>query len=297
MAETKNGKSIYIAMVIVLLALNAWLFFNAQQNKKATIQFRDQYREVDSLNKALEVRYDKLMQEFNTEKGEAATKDSLISHLQEDLQLKRNRINSLLQSGGNNTPPASSGQLQEAKEQIAQLESDLELYKLKFEEINMQYQVLQSDYNKLQSAYDILAASNKQLYDERDSIFLIGSTIMTAGIHVIPLQVKQSGDKETEKAKKTNKLQIDFEVVPNLLSAGRKQIFYIKLTDPNAILMKASEEMGGEFSAMVSVDYEGNAPERHTVYWEQNYTFLPGTYGVEMFHNGFNVGSNTFELR
>ena len=43
------------------------------------------------------------------------------------------------------------------------------------------------------------------LKSERDSILIIGSIIMAADIRVIPLQEKNSGDKETDKAKKITK--------------------------------------------------------------------------------------------
>lgn len=299
MTEVKNGngKSLYIAMIIVLLALNAWLFYNAQQNKKTTLQYQHQIYEVDSLNKDLELGFKNLIIELNTKKGESREKDSLINLLENDLQLKRNRINSLINSSTANNKPASIKQLKEAKELIAKLEADVNFYKTKVDEYSDLYNALLKDYNLLKNEYDLLVLNNAMLKAERDSILIIGSIIMAADIKVISLQEKRSGDKETDKAKKINKLKIDFDLVPNMLSAGRNQIFFFKLIDPNNIIMKSNDAMGGDFSAMVSVDYNGIHKESHTVYWEQNYTFLPGTYQIEMYHNGFEVGDKTFVLK
>lgn len=298
MTEVKNGngKSLYIAMIIVLLALNAWLFYNAQQNKKTTLQYQYQIHEVDSLNKDLELSFKNLITELNVQKGESREKDSLINLLENDLQLKRNRINTLINTNTAYTS-ASSKQLKEAKDQIAKLEADVNFYKTKVDEYTELYNALLKDFNRIKNEYDLLVVNNDMLKSERDSILIIGSIIMAADIRVIPLQEKNSGDKETDKAKKITKLKIDFDLVPNLLSAGRNQIFFFKLIDPNNVIMKSSDEMGGDFSAMVSVDYIGEHKETHTVYWEQNYTFLPGTYQIKMFHNGFEVGDKSFELK
>ncbi len=296
-AKNGNGKSLYIAMIIVLLALNAWLFYNAQQNKKTTLQYQHQIHEVDSLNKDLEIDFNNLIIELNTKKGESLEKDSLIKLLKNDLQLKRNRINSLINASAANYEPASNTQLIEAKQQIAKLESDVNFYKTKVDAYTDLYNALLKDFNQLKSEYELLVANHEMLKTERDSILIIGSIIMATDIKVIPMQEKKSGDKEMDKAKKITQLKIDFDLVPNMLSAGRNQIFFFKLTDPNNVIMKSSDAMGGDFSAMVSVDYNGQHKETHTVYWEQNSTFLPGTYHIEMFHNGFEVGDNTFELK
>lgn len=299
MGELKNGngKSLYIAMIVVLLALNAWLFYNAQQNKKERITYAEDYAKVDSMYTALELNYDKLMMELEKGRGESASKDSVIALL--ELQLKEQHFQiSKLQSGGNLiAEPASSKQLKEAKERIAKLESELTFYLAKINEYTDQYNALLNDYNELQNAYEIEVARNTILQKDRDSILAIGSTIMTAGIYVIPLQDKNSGEKEAGKAKKTDKLKINFELVPNILSAGRNQTFFMQLVDPNNVTMQSADSGGSVYSAMVQVDYGGQKKEMHTVYWDQNYTFLQGEYKVKMFHNGYTVGEEVFVLK
>lgn len=298
MSEVKNGngKALYISMIIILLGLNAWLFYNAQQNKKASVEYQAQLSEVENLNKEMEVSFNSLMNELNSRKGNNAEKDSVINLLESELLEKRNKINTLLNSGTTSTP-ATSKQLNEAKERIAKLESDLAFYLTKINEYTDQYNNLLDEYNILKSKFDDQVARNEMLQTEMDSILTIGSIIMAADISVVPVQTKGSDDKEANKAKKTDRLKINFDLVPNMLSAGRNQVFYLKLIDPNNVTMKSAENMGGDYSAIVNVDYNGQTKETHTVYWDQNYTFLPGKYQVEMFHNGFSIGSESFILK
>ncbi|MFN3939540.1 MAG: hypothetical protein ACK4IY_03065 [Chitinophagales bacterium] len=299
MGEVKNGngKSLYIAMIIVLLALNAWLFYSAQQNKKERITYAKDYARVDSMYTTLESDYNKLMLALENDKGESYSKDSVIAVLESQLKVQYNEIQNLKSGSNIISGPSGSKQLQEAKERIAKLESELSFYLTKINEYTDQYNALLEDYKELKNDYKFKVEQNTVLQNDRDSIYAIGSTVMTAGIYVIPVLEKNSGEKEASKAKRTEKLKINFELVPNLLSAGRSQTFFLQLIDPNNVIMQSGNSGTSDYSAMIQVDYGGQKKETHTVYWDQNYTFLPGAYTIKMFHNGYTVGEETFQLK
>lgn len=66
MPETPNTKerNLYLIMILSLLGLNAWLFYQAYQNKEKQLQTKTTISELDSMRIVLNERYNSLVDEL-----------------------------------------------------------------------------------------------------------------------------------------------------------------------------------------------------------------------------------------
>ncbi len=313
MSEGKrnSGLGIFIILILLLLGLNAWLFYNAYQNKKEKRATELRIEEVDSLNTQLQTQYADLMEELEAQRGESAQKDSLITALQSELTDQKAEIEELLKSKNyiSSQNKKSDQMLNEAKARIALLENERDIYIAKLDSVSTAYNSLVENYEQLEIQYSGEVKQVESLAREKDSVVGIGSTILANNITVTGVRSKGKGKEvDDQNAKKTERLKICFDLLKNKLSAGKQQTIYVKVIDPNGITLFDSVTGSGQFdnkensedsryTIAVTMDYTGEELQSYCVYWSQSSEFIPGEYQVSLYHNGYSVGSTAFTLK
>lgn len=315
MTEESTGKKgqgrIYLILILLLLGLNAWLFYNAYQNKEDRKQSEQQIDQAKQLYADLNVKYDNTLQELEAQKGESDQKDSLIAQLENDLQQRKNEIAGLLQTKNFMSSKLSDAQkkLDEAQAKITEMEAERTNYKAQLDSLTAQYNALQGNYDSLQIQYTGEVNKGMQLSREKDSIASLGKIVLANNITVTGVRTKSGGkEMEDQNAKKTERLKICFTLMQNRLSADSQQKILVKVVDPDGATLWLASQGSGEFDNLdngerskytcsITVDYKGNGDDNYCVYWEQNTGFTPGNYQVQVFNNGYEVGRNSFTLK
>lgn len=306
-----RGRGLYLLLILLLLGLNGWLFFNAFQNKEDRKRSEAQIEEAQVLYGQLQSQYDEAKKQLSMQKGDFHQKDSLISALEAELDARRGEITTLLKTCNffNGGVTTNQKKLDEVKEEIVSMEVDCSSYKQQLEELNAKFLALQQDYEELQIAYEKEVKRAEDLVYDRDSILDIGGFILSKDIEISGVRKKgNGGDAEGQNAKHTDRLKISFDLLPNKLSAGKDQTFFVKIIGPNGKTLYSDENGSGEFvnkekpednlfSKAMTIKYDGGDVENHTVYWEQEEEFKPGTYTVKIYHNGYMSSRSTFTLK
>lgn len=311
--ETKkrSNRGLFIVLILLLLGLNAWLFFNAYKNKEEEKKFEQQITQKDSLMNALNEEYTALQLELQTMRGESAGKDSLIAQLQSELTAKKDEISELLKSKNFMSKKSNETQklLDDAKAQIASLQQERDGYMMRLDSVTAAYEMLMADYDSLEVQYTGQIKRGDQLTREKDSIFSLGRVIMADNISVTGVQSKSNGKEvDKSKAKKADRLKVCFDLLKNKLSAGKQQTVYVKIIDPQGLTLYDELSGSGKFdnkennedsryTTSVTLDYAGDDTQSYCVYWNQQNAFAPGEYQVQIFHEGYSVGKSTFTLK
>lgn len=314
--STRNrGRWLYLVLIFLLLGLNGWLFYNNSLNTKDRQQKAQQIEEAGVLYSQLQAQYNQAQLTLEEQKGQFIMKDSLIASLEDDLNAKRDEIARLIKSCNfySASPPVVEKKLDEVKEEIASLEVDCSTYKAQLDEINTKYLALLEDFNELKGLYDLEVKRTEEMIYDRDSILNLGGAILAKDMEITGVKKKGNGkDAEGKNAKHTEQLRVCFDVLPNKLSAGKKQTFYVKIISPSGKILTSPENDSGEFinredpddviySKAITVDYEGDDvkgnPETYCTYWEQDGGYRAGSYTVKVYHNGYLASRSSFTLK
>lgn len=112
-------------------------------------------------------------------------------------------------------------------------------------------------------------------------------------------------DTETTKVARTQKLMISFTLSKNLTAKRGAKNLYVRIMRPDQLLLMSSEnnlfkfeDLKIPFTEMREVNYEGlELPVN--IYWDNTgkEPLMAGTYTVDVFADGYNIGTSTFILR
>ncbi|MFN0276379.1 MAG: hypothetical protein ACKVPJ_11570 [Chitinophagales bacterium] len=314
MSETtsnSNGRGLFILLILLLLGVNGWLFYNAYKNKEEQKKIEISLAEKDSLLNKLNADYVSLQLELESQKGMNAEKDAMIANMQEELTAKKDEIQSLLKSKNFVNKKSSDVEklLEDARRQIDALTAERDGYIAKLDSLNAAYATLAGEYNNLNIQYNDQVALTEKVIKEKDSIFQLGSIILADNISVTGVRTKNSGkEKEDQKAKKADRLKVCFDLMKNKLSAGSAQTVYVKIIGPDGLTLFDSGNGSGEFvnlennndsryTTSVTMDYAGDDSQSYCVYWDPGADFNSGDYEVMIFNQGYCVGKNEFNLK
>lgn len=295
------------ALILLLLLIGSWIYFLWDKNQtQNTIENKNKQISVTSGERdALQLELDAATIRYNELQKTDLAKDSTLEMRDKDIAAKKSRISVLLKKS-----EASKGELNEAKAMIASLNDDIEQYK-------QQIVILQQKNAELQTANEVLTTEKDQIRQQvdlakselrdKDNTIDIGSTLHASNFNVMALDEKKNGNiKETDKAKKADKLRIRFDLDPNRITKTGSKTLFIIITDPTGKVLVANEpdanfsskENGRiSFTQKMEVNYEQNTRQTVEFDWRGIREFQPGDYRIEVYNNGFKIGEGIRPLR
>ncbi|MEX1203310.1 MAG: hypothetical protein WEA59_08710 [Ferruginibacter sp.] len=303
-AAPKNNFRNTLTAVLVVALLGTWAYIIYDKNQ--TKEMLDQKETLivstssqrDELQKELEdaaMRYD-MLKSTNTKL------DSTITAKDKDIEAKRSRIQSLL-----NKSNATMAELAEAKRLIASLNGDLQGYQAQIEilqgekiQLTQEKQAVMQQRDIARREYD----SANDVIKEKENLLNVGSTLQASNFNIVGLDEKRSGkEKNTNTAKRVDKLRISFDLNENMIAKSGNKEIYVCITAPDGTPI-AVEALGSGtfttrdgqqkfFTQKLYVDYTQNKKLTVTFDWKQNTNFNEGNYKIEVFNNGFKVGEAT----
>lgn len=111
-------------------------------------------------------------------------------------------------------------------------------------------------------------------------------------------------DRETNKVARTQKLMVSFTLSKNLTAKRGTKNIYVRIMRPDQLLLIESdnslfrfEDLQIPYTAMREVNYEGMELPIN-IYWDNTgkEALLPGTYTIDVFADGYNIGTASFVM-
>ena len=288
-----------IGLVIALLGTWGYIIWDKSKTKETLQQKDTQYAAVVTEKDTLQSLLDEATMRYDLLKTNNAKKDSTITTRDREISEKRKRIQSLLSKAN-----ATQAELAEAKKLIAELNSDIEVYKEQIETLkgeNMQLtqekEAVTEEKLKVEKNLDLAKSSIK----ERDDVIDVGSTLHAANFNITGVNEKRNGkEKETTTAKRVDKLRITFDLDENRIATSGIKDLYISITAPDGSPVAVEALGSGKFTTRdgenkffthrIEINYTQGQRQTVSFDWKQNANFATGNYKIEVFHNGFKIG-------
>jgi cell division protein FtsB len=287
--EHKKGAPVVMIVSTIILTLGLVALVVLFYNQKSKMVEMEQVltEEKDSLANELRM----MMYGYDTLKTSNDTLSAQISR-------ERTRIQKLLEIN------ASNAQLiRKYKAEISTMRDIMKSYIVQIDSLNTRNQALTAENVEIKQQITAVQESNVELEKTRDELTSkvnVASVIQAKDIVAMALNKKR---KETDVIKRLDKVRVCFTLRENPIAEAGNKIVYLRVVRPDQLVITPSPEnlfeVQGEqliYSANRAVDY-ANADIEMCIFLDNTGDFIPGTYSVELYLGGEEIGSSEFTLR
>ena len=287
--EHKKGAPVVMIVSTIILTLGLVALVVLFYNQKSKMVEMEQVltEEKDSLANELRM----MMYGYDTLKTSNDTLSAQISR-------ERTRIQKLLEIN------ASNAQLiRKYKAEISTMRDIMKSYIVQIDSLNTRNQALTAENVEIKQQITAVQESNVELEKTRDELTSkvnVASVIQAKDVVAMALNKKR---KETDVIKRLDKVRVCFTLRENPIAEAGNKIVDLRVVRPDQLVITPSPEnlfeVQGEqliYSANRAVDY-ANADIEMCIFLDNTGDFIPGTYSVELYLGGEEIGSSEFTLR
>jgi FtsZ-binding cell division protein ZapB len=286
----KKNNLIVIVLSILLVAL-AILFFwqrSSYQTDAALIK-----ADKDSIAAELS----KMVTNYNSIKSQNDSLNTTIGYAQtkvKDLLTEVEQVKNV-----------SYKQITQYRKEVTTLRGIMRDYIIQIDSLNQKNQRLMAENLNVKQQVTEVKTVNQQLQVEKKKLeqtVTLAAQLEASGLRASGISAK---GKEMVKSGRIDKVKIDFILSKNLTAKRGAKNIYVRIQRPDQILLMKSEkdlfkfeDMKIPYSAMREVEYEGNELAV-SIYWDNSKSapLVAGRYAVDVFADGRNIGSTTFDVK
>lgn len=219
--------------------------------------------------------------------------DSLIAQLDQEQRRTQELLDELKK-----VKTTDAAEIARLKKELATVRAVMRSYILEIDSLNRLNQALADENERVKAQYNQAQSHISSLTTEKEHLsekVAIASQLDAASITVIG---QNKRGREAKKIKDVKKFAISFVIIKNITAETGNRSLYVRITKPtNEVLTNGGtftfEDRLLEYSIKKDIEYTGE--EQHvTVYWDVNEFLSTGTYRVDIFAGGYNIGSTTF---
>jgi len=289
-SKEKRNNLIVIGLTVLLVAL-AVLFFwqrNSYQADAALLK-----ADKDSIASELS----KMVTNYNSIKSENDSLNKTISYAQtkvKDLLTEVEQVKN-----------ASYKQISQYRKEVTTLRGIMRDYIIQIDSLNQKNQRLMAENVNVKQEVTQVRSVNQQLETDKKKLeqtVTLAAQLEATGLRASGISAK---GKEMIKSGRIDKVKIDFILSKNLTAKRGAKNIYVRIQRPDQILLMKSEkdlfkfeDMKIPFSAMREVEYEGSELPV-SIYWDNSKSapLIGGKYTVDVFADGRNIGSTSFDVK
>jgi myosin heavy subunit len=322
--KSKNNLAAWaIIAIIALIGLNGYQWFSNSQLKTQNIRQESELVELEKVQAELDQDYNNALESLEDMRGDNKELNNLIESQKTELRSQKDKINNLIWT---------KRELNKAKEEIANMNSQVAQYvaevsKLREENqllaannseltqqnatLSTQYQNEQRAKNEIEAARAVLATEKERLARTNEELDVKVDMANAIKINFMKVQGYKENDegkrKKKSRAKNINVIEVCFTTETNMVTAPGKKEFQIRLIDPVGETV-AREDMGSgvltnkldntqvRYTASGIIEYNNEDTEA-CIDWNFTDRLPKGIYDVEIYNNGFKVGNGTYKMK
>ena len=277
--------------VVALCAVIAFMALRMREQKKASDQMLE-LAEMDKLE--MENEYDQFAMQYN-EMRMQINNDSLAAQLEQEQQRTEELLEELKR-----VKSSDAAEIMRLKKELATLREVLRSYVLQIDSLNRMNEALTQENSNLKTQNRQAQEHISNLSSENETLSSkveIASQLDATGIYAVGHNKR---GKAAKKIKDVKKFVISFTVARNVTTTTGIRSLYLRIATPTGdVLTKGGtfqfENRALEYSIRKDIEYTGEE-QKVTVYWDVAETLSAGTYRVDIFADGHNIGSTTFNF-
>ncbi|NCX95788.1 MAG: hypothetical protein EBX41_05135, partial [Chitinophagia bacterium] len=182
--------------------------------------------------------------------------------------------------------------------------------------LNDKIALYQERITQLEKENEVLQGKNATLTHERDStsaqntVLKREASVLHAGnIRLEPIHLKRSGKEvHTSKARKVDVLRITFDILENRIAESGNKAIYVRIIAPGGSTLSNAANASGNltsaqgsaipYSVMKDVALTKGTPINNiTLDWKQDGDYEKGNYTIEIYNEGYKVGTGSVNMR
>ncbi len=299
-----TGRIYYIIIILILMASNGLFIYNYFNTDKKLVHTEETLFATDSAKAELEKILTETQDNLNLYKGKNSQLDAYLKEKNDSLQEYADRIDNLLRKG-----KLSKEQLEKAMEEIDQLRYYKRKYLNQIDSLSTKIVLLSRENSDLKGKVDQEKRQNENLTMENVKLnnkVAIGAKLSAKQLFVTGVKNRSNGkERETNRASQLEKLKIVYTLDENYVNDPGEKTVYVKVIGPDGATLYNESAGSGTFqfqgqeslySTKQSIEFNQKAQEV-TLYWTRGSTFGKGSYKLELYADGFQIGSSVFELK
>ncbi len=281
---------IVIALSVILVIILVLFFI---QRKEHQLIVGDLIAKKDSI----QVELTQMVAGYDSLKTENDT-------INEKLIMAQTRVRDLLLEV-QQTKKVSNDKIEGYQKQLNTLQNiSRDLY-YQVDSLNERNKLLMAENTKVKEQVKQAEIKNEQLSQEKQELQQNLKRAAMLDVRDLVIEPLNDRSKETKYAKRTAKIRIYFILNSNVAAKRGEKNIYARIMRPDQFLLTKSpdnvfqfEDLKIPYSAMREVNYEGlELPV--AIFWdnEGESELMTGTYDVDLFADGNEIGETTFELK
>lgn len=281
---------IVIALSVVLVVVVVLYFMQSREHKTIVNEIRAEKDSIQFQLTEIAESYDSLKTENDT--------------INEQLFVAQAKVKDLLIEV-EQTKKVSYSKISDYQKQVTTLRGIMRDFVVQIDSLNRRNEQLMAENLEVKQQYKQVEQKNQQLNQEKERLqqnLKRASMLKTRDLIAEPIN---SRSKVTKFAKRMEKIRIYFVVGQNVATERGAKNIYARIMRPDQLLLTKSEDdlfqfedLKIQYSAMRQVVYEGkDLPV--AIFWDNTNEpeLMTGTYTVNLFADGFEIGETTFELQ
>jgi FtsZ-binding cell division protein ZapB len=293
--NTQNSKNrrnniIVIALSVILVVMIVLFFMQRRQNQMVIGDIRAEKDSIQQELTQIVAGYDLLKTENDT--------------INEQLFLAQNKVRDLLVEV-EQTKRVSYEKINEYQKQVTTLRGIMRDFVVQIDSLNKRNEQLMAENTQVKEQFKQSEMEKQQLTEEKDNLQKNLQRAAQLEARELIAEGLNNRSKETKYARRTEKIRISFVLGKNITSKRGPKNIYVRIMRPDQLLMTKSpndlfqfEDLKIPFSAMREVNYEGqDLPV--AIYWDNagESELMIGTYTIDLFADGNNIGTTTIEFK
>ena len=286
----------WIYLVIIAALLGGCIYLYLDRNKKI-----DQATSLTVQRDSVVVSRDHIQEEYNAAVARLDQLTSQNAELKTEVDSKDGEIGKLKKQieGILKKEHKTEADISKAQKLIAQLKTKVRSYEERISE-------LEGQNTQLTQERDAVKEENTGLQEK----VKLGSVLHASNIRMTAIDLRRHGTKqrETEKARKADLLRIQFDIDENRIAESGSKEIYLCITGPDGSLLSNAAFGSGttttndgrplNYTLAKQVNLQENQSVKDIVVdWNQDSDYPKGDYNIELYHEGFKIGSGAVHLR
>ncbi len=289
--EKNRRNNIIVGILSVILVVVIVLFFiQRKEHRSALTGLKAEKDSIQSELAQIATSYDSLRTENDTINGQLFMAQEKVRDLMLEIE---------------QTKRVSVQKINEYQKQVNTMRVIMRYFVTQLDSLNRRNQQLLEENTQVKEQYKQAEIKNEQLSQEKDKLEKNLQRAAQLEVRELIAEGMNSRNKETKFANRTDKIRISFVLNSNITAKRGPKNIYVRIMRPDQLLLSKSpgdlfqfEDLKIQYSAMREVNYEGmELPV--AIYWDNagESPLMIGTYTIDLFADGNNIGTTSIEFK
>lgn len=289
-AKDRRNNIIVIGLSVVLVAVTVLFFIQRKEHNTILSEISAEKDSIQFQLTEIAAGYDSLSTENDT--------------INEQLFVAQTKVKDLLIEV-EQTKKVSYNKISGYQKQVTTLRGIMKNFIVQIDSLNEINKVLRAENLEVKEQFKKVESKNVQLSQEKENLKQNLQRASMLEVRELIAEPLNSRSKPTKFAKRTEKIRIYFVLGKNVTTKRGAKNIYARIMRPDQLLMSKSadnlfqfEDLKIQYSAMREVNYEGQELPV-AIYWDNTTEprLMVGTYTVDLFADGNNIGTTNFEIK